>query len=219
MGLLSTAQERGAHCRPEDCRNNVHQTALYTLQVVPFLGDCAQIVYRSLRVAQKELGYTPLDSSALYRELVDNEYEAWISTGGPDKPRPSPGRIRQMYECVNWINKKNDQIELSHKLVLLCLKEYTRRNSTFHSKLGNAGVEGNAENIEQVFQRDIARVTRLVGAYNAHRMKEVEDVMKVARRVKAHFFQYQRNYPEKGEKKGKEEGKPGQSRKGWSDSS
>jgi hypothetical protein len=50
-------------------------------------------------------------------------------------------------------------------------------------------------------------------------MKEVEDVMEVARRVKAHFFQYQRNYPEKGEKKGKEEGKPGQSRKGWSDSS
>jgi hypothetical protein len=74
-----------------------------------------------------------------------------------------------MYECVNWINKKNDQIELSHKLVLLCLKEYTRRNSTFHSKLGNAGVEATQRTLSKPFSgtlhelHDLWALTTLTG--------------------------------------------------------
>ncbi|KAJ0415690.1 hypothetical protein BJY00DRAFT_317625 [Aspergillus carlsbadensis] len=184
----------GAHCRLDNRRMEVLQGALYTLQVVPFLGDCAQIVYRSIRAAQKDLKYTRLESLELCRELVENKYEAWIYSGGPDKPAPRPGRIRQMYECVKWINEKSDQIKLTHELVFLCLKEYTRRNSTFHSELGNGGVEGNEQRIEDVFSRHIERVKRVVSTYQAGRLEEVAGMMDVARNLKAHFFRYQKEY-------------------------
>ncbi|KAL3441379.1 hypothetical protein BJX65DRAFT_313900 [Aspergillus insuetus] len=118
-------------------------------------------------------GYTPLDSSALYRELMDSNYEEWIDGGGPRKPTPKVGPIRKMYLCVNWINKDRPEIELSHELVYLCLKEYTRRNSMFHSELGADGVEGNEEKIEGVFDRDMKRVEQLIGTHDAHRLEEV----------------------------------------------
>jgi hypothetical protein len=135
-----------------------------------------------------------LDSSALYKELMDSKYEEWIDDDGPRKPTPKVGPIRKMYLCVNWINKNRPEIELTHKLVYLCPKKYTRRNSRFHSELGADSVEGNAEKIEGVFDRDLNRVEQLVGTHDAHRLKEVVSIMNVARRVKASFFRYQRKY-------------------------
>jgi hypothetical protein len=120
-----------------------------------------------------------LASSALYRELVDSKYQEWIDDGSPRKPTPKVGPIRKIYLCANWINKDRPEIKLTHELVYLCLKEYTRRNSMFHSDLGADGVEGNAEKIEGVFDRDMNRVEQLVGTHDAHRLEEVVSIMNV----------------------------------------